>query len=268
MADLDIRSVIIAIYEPATVAPAKGKTLLTNVGDRSPAGGRARFEAEHHPKTYSPSGNFCLIFEPMEYPSKLVEVAVNEIAKLPGIGKKTALRLVLHLLREEEQETDALASALQKLRKEITYCSTCHMITDQSDCTCEGPHRDTSVVCVVESTTDIMAINNTAQYTGYFHVLGGVISPIEGIGPDDIHIDSLLQRLQPEHSTIKEVILALSPTMEGDTTAFYIAKKLQELPVKVSTISRGIPIGGELEYVDELTLGRSIATRIDYKTDN
>lgn len=200
----------------------------------------------------------------MEYPSKLVERAVMEIAKLPGIGKKTALRLVLHLLREEEQETSELAEALTTLRKDIRYCRTCHMIADAEDCTCEGPHRDTTVVCVVESTTDIMAINNTAQYQGYFHVLGGVISPIEGIGPDDIHIDSLIKRIQIPGSAIKEVILALSPTMEGDTTAFYIAKKLKPLGVKISTISRGIPLGGELEYVDELTLGRSIATRINY----
>ena len=203
----------------------------------------------------------------MEYPSKLVQQAIEEISKLPGIGKKSALRLVLHLLREPEDSTDQLAESLTRLRHDIQYCATCHIIADTTECTCRTPNRDTAVLCVVEDTPDILAINNTAQYNGLFHVLGGVISPMDGVGPDELHIGSLLQRVANSNGEIKEVILALSPTMEGDTTAFYLAKKLKPHHVKVSTISRGIPIGGELEYIDEVTLGRSIRSRIQYNIE-
>ncbi len=201
----------------------------------------------------------------MNYPSKLIENAVNEIAKLPGIGKKTALRLVLHLLKREEETSLALAEAITQLRTQIQYCRHCHNISDADMCAiCINPLRDRSLVCVVEDTRDVLAIENTSQYKGLYHVLGGIISPIEGVGPNDLHIDSLVRRI-PE-SDIKEVILALSPTMEGDTTAFYLTKKLRPFSLKISTIARGIPIGGELEYADEITLGRSIMTRVAYDT--
>jgi recombination protein RecR len=203
----------------------------------------------------------------MEYPSKLVEAAIHEISKLPGIGKKTALRLALHLLKQDQQETEKLAKSLIDLREKSRYCRICHMLSDSEECTCENVRRDPSVICVVEDTPDLIAIQNTAQYHGYFHVLGGVISPLEGVGPGDLHIDSLITRVSHEGAEVKEVILALSPTMEGDTTAFYIAKKLKPLNVKVSTIARGIPIGGELEYTDEITLGRSILQRLTYEMD-
>lgn len=201
----------------------------------------------------------------MQYPSKLIEDAVNEISKLPGIGKKTALRLALHLLKQDENTTQSLSKALVDLREKTKYCKICHIISDSEDCTCESLRKDASVLCVVEDTPDAIAIQNTAQFTGYFHILGGIISPIEGIGPDDLHIQSLIDRVANSNGTIREVILALSTTMEGDTTAFYIAKKLKPLGVKITTIARGIPIGGELEYADELTLGRSIAKRLNYE---
>ncbi|MCG8308861.1 MAG: recombination mediator RecR [Cytophagales bacterium] len=197
----------------------------------------------------------------MQYPSKLIEDAVNEISKLPGIGKKTALRLALYLLKQDESSTENLSTALLDLRKKTKYCRICHIISDSEDCTCESARRDTSLLCVVEDTPDVIAIQNTAQFLGYFHVLGGIISPIQGIGPNDLNINSLLERVKNSDGAIKEVILALSPTMEGDTTSFYIAKKLQPLHVKITTIARGVPIGGELEYTDEITLGRSIAQR-------
>jgi recombination protein RecR len=200
----------------------------------------------------------------MEYPTVLIENAVNEISKLPGIGKKSALRVVLKLLKEKPDFTDSLAEALQKLRNETKYCRICHMINDTEDCTCITPKRDTSVICVVEDTPDIMAIQHTAQYNGLFHVIGGLISPIDGIGPDDLNIQSLIDRIQNAEYNVKEIILALSTNMEGDTTAFYLAKKLKSLNVKISTIARGIPIGGELEFTDEITLGRSIVKRISY----
>lgn len=199
----------------------------------------------------------------MNYPSKLIENAVNEISKLPGIGKKTALRLVLHLLKREEETSLALAESITQLRTQIQYCRHCHNISDADVCAiCANAMRDRSLVCVVEDTRDVLAIENTSQYKGLYHVLGGIISPIEGVGPNDLHIDSLVRRI-PE-SGIKEVILALSPTMEGDTTAFYLTKKLKPFSLKISTIARGIPIGGELEYADEITLGRSIMTRVAY----
>lgn len=198
----------------------------------------------------------------MEYPSKLIEEAVNQISRLPGIGKKTALRLVLHLIKENEQNTYALTEALNNLRSRIKFCKSCFNISDTEVCTiCASHRRERSIVCVVEDTKDVMAIENTAQYTGLYHVLGGVISPINGIGPADLKIEHLIARLNHNQSEIKEVILALSPTMEGDTTAFYINKRIKDLPLKVSVIARGVPVGGDLEYADEITLGRSILGR-------
>jgi recombination protein RecR len=197
----------------------------------------------------------------MDYPSKLIEEAVNEVSKLPGIGKKTALRLVLHLVKENENKTLALTQALNTLRSNIRFCKTCFNISDDETCAiCTSHRRDHSILCVVEDTNDVMAIENTAQYSGVYHVLGGVISPIQGIGPSDLKIDSLVSRIAK--GEIKEVILALSPTMEGDTTSFYLHRKLKEFNVKVTSIARGVPIGGDLEYADEITLGRSITGRI------
>ena len=204
----------------------------------------------------------------MQYPSKLIEDAVNEISKLPGIGKKTALRLALHLLKQDESTTEELCAALLNLRQKTKYCKICHIISDSEDCTCESIRKDRSLLCVVEDTPDVIAIQNTAQYYGYFHVLGGIISPMEGIGPNELNIESLINRVKSSEGEIKEVILALSPTMEGDTTSFYIAKKLKPFNVKITTIARGVPIGGELEYTDEITLGRSISQRLIYDITN
>lgn len=198
----------------------------------------------------------------MLYPSRLVEEAVEEISKLPGIGRKTALRLVLHLLKSPQENSLSLSQAITKLRTEIKYCSECHNISDTAICSICGSHRrDRNLICVVENIQDVIAIENTAQYNGLYHVLGGVISPVEGIGPGDLTIESLLSRVQKNKDEISEVIVALSTTMEGDTTTFYITRKLKELGVKVSTIARGIPVGGELEFTDEITLGRSILAR-------
>ena len=198
----------------------------------------------------------------MEYPSKLIEAAVNEVSRLPGIGKKTALRLVLHLIKENESKTFALAESLTRLRTQIVFCRDCHNISDEPLCAiCSSHRRDKHVLCVVEDTRDVLAIENTSQFLGIYHVLGGVISPMNGIGPAELKIDTLISRVANPDSVINEVILALSPTMEGDTTAFYISRKLKVLPVKVSTIARGIPTGGDLEYADEITLGRSILDR-------
>lgn len=200
----------------------------------------------------------------MHYPSKLVEEAVNEISKLPSIGKKTALRLVLHLLKQEDKFTLSLTEALVKLRTQTTYCLACHNISDTSVChICASPQRDRSLICVVEDTPDVIAIENTNQYNGLYHILGGVISPIEGISPNELNIDSLVQRISQSADT-KEIILAISATMEGDTTSFYITKRLQPMNVKVTALARGVPVGGELEYTDEVTLGRSIISRIKY----
>ena len=202
----------------------------------------------------------------MNYPSKLIEEAVNQISRLPGIGKKTALRLALHLLKEEEFFTRDLAEAMVKLRTQIRYCEKCHTISDNNICQiCTSARRDQSILCIVEDSPDVIAIENTAQYQGLYHVLGGIISPIDGIGPDDLQIDSLIKRINESEPAVKEIILALSPNMEGDTTAFYITKKLKGIELKISTIARGIPIGGELEYADEITLGRSILTRTNYQ---
>lgn len=198
----------------------------------------------------------------MNYPSKLIEEAVNEIAKLPGIGKKSALRLALHLLKVDTENTHQLTRALTDLRTKTTYCTQCHNIADQALCMlCSSHNRDHELICVVADTRDVLAIENTAQYRGLYHVLGGIISPMAGVGPADLHIDSLLHRLGAD-SPVKELILALPPTMEGDTTAFYLQKKLSDRPeLIISTIARGIPIGGDLEYTDEITLGRSIISR-------
>tara|TARA_Y100000588_G_scaffold292678_1_gene312118 strand:- start:67 stop:672 length:606 start_codon:yes stop_codon:yes gene_type:complete len=201
----------------------------------------------------------------LNFPPKIVENAIEEISKLPGIGKKTALRLVLHLLKQEQSSANELAEAIVHLREDVKYCSTCHIIAETTDCTCKTITRDLATVCVVQDTPDVMAIENTHQYKGLYHVLGGLISPIEGIGPEDLKIESLINRIKNSEPQIEEVILALNPTMEGDTTAFYMTKKLKELGVKVTTIARGIPMGGELEYADELTLGRSILTRTIYE---
>ncbi|MFD1141373.1 recombination mediator RecR [Larkinella insperata] len=203
----------------------------------------------------------------MEFPSKLIEDAVNEVSKLPGIGKKTALRLVLHLLKRDEEQTQSLAESLVAMRSKVKHCRKCHNLSDNDLCSiCASHKRDRSLICVVEDTRDVLAIENTAQYKGMYHVLGGIISPVEGVGPSDLHIESLVDRLRdPDGDAIKEVILALSPTMEGDTTAFYLQKKLKTFPVKISTIARGVPIGGDLEYADEVTLGRSILSRISYE---
>jgi len=198
----------------------------------------------------------------LEYPSKLIEDAVNQISKLPGIGKKTALRLVLHLIKSKEENTLLLTDSLNKLREGIRFCNRCHNITDTEICAiCNSGRRDKSIVCVVEDANDVMAIENTAQYNGLYHVLGGVISPINGVGPGELKIESLVNRLNHGQSEIKEMILALSPTMEGDTTAFYIHRRIKDLSLKVSVIARGVPVGGDLEYADEITLGRSITGR-------
>lgn len=197
----------------------------------------------------------------MHYSSQLIEDAVQEISTLPGIGKKTALRLALFLLKAEKEHTTRLAEALQKLRTEIKYCSHCHNIADHPICSlCASPHRDHSVICIVENIQDVLAIENTGQYQGVYHVLGGVISPVEGIGPEELPIDALVQRVK--ETKAQEIIFALGATIEGDTTAFYITKKLSGMVLKVSTIARGVAIGGELEYTDEITLGRSITGRV------
>ena len=198
----------------------------------------------------------------MEYPSKLIEDAVNEVSKLPGIGKKTALRLVLHLVKENENRTRALTESLNKLRTQIRFCKTCHNISDDDECAiCRSHRRDKTILCVVEDCNDVMAIENTSQYLGTYHVLGGVISPMNGIGPSELKIESLVSRISQKQNEVKELILALSPTMEGDTTAFYINRKLKDFPIKITSIARGVSVGSELEYSDEITLGRSITGR-------
>ncbi len=198
----------------------------------------------------------------MEFPPKLIEDAVNEVAKLPGIGKKTALRLVLHLVKENQNKTAALTEALNRMRQNIQFCKTCHNISDDEECSiCKSHRRDKSVLCVVEETNDVMAIENTSQFTGVYHVLGGIISPMNGVGPTDLKIDSLVDRVAKSQGAIRELILALSPTMEGDTTAFYINRRLKDYPIKITTIARGVSVGGDLEYTDEITLGRSILGR-------
>lgn len=199
-----------------------------------------------------------------QYPSVLLEKAVSEFAKLPGIGRKTAMRLVLHLLRQDTAMVEGFSNSLVTLRREVKYCRVCHNLSDTDVCqVCASPSRDRSLVCVVENVRDVMAVENTQQFRGLYHVLGGVISPMDGVGPGDLQIESLVSRV--EAGGISEVILALSPTMEGDTTNFYIYRKLAHTGVKTSVIARGISVGDELEYTDEVTLGRSIMARVPFK---
>ena len=211
----------------------------------------------------------------INYPSILLSDAVEQMASLPGVGRKTALRLVLHLLRQSEKDVEAFTGALSKLKQDVKYCQVCHTISDQEICSiCQSHSRDKHTVCIVENVQDVMSIENTGQYNGLYHVLGGVISPMDGVGPADIEIDSLVERVKK--GDIQEIILALPTTMEGDTTNFYIYKRLQNLsnsqspiadtpPLKISQIARGVAIGNEIEHTDEITLGRSIVNRIEFK---
>lgn len=200
----------------------------------------------------------------MDFSSKLLEQAVNEMAQLPGIGKRTALRMILHLLKQPETQTLAMTKALEAFRTQVIFCKECHNLSDIPICEiCSNPRRTNEQICVVEDIRDVMAIENTGQFKGKYHVLNGIISPIDGVGPQDLTIDALVEKVK--QGEIKEVIFALSATMEGDTTIFYINKLLQPLGIRVSTIARGIPVGDELEYTDEVTLGRSILQRIPYE---
>lgn len=202
----------------------------------------------------------------MQFSSKLIEEAVDAFSSLPGIGKKTALRLVLHLVQQPEDFSSSFTEAIAKMRSGIRECERCHNLSDEVLCSvCRDERRNQQLLCVVESIRDVMAIEETGQYRGLYHVLGGVISPIEGVGPADLHIDSLVDRVQQQG--VKEVIMAISPTIEGDTTIFYISKQLADTDASVSTIARGVSFGGELEYADGLTLGRSIVARVPYKLD-
>lgn len=197
----------------------------------------------------------------MVFSSKLIEDAVNEFAKLPGIGKKTALRMVLHMLKKESEEVDMFTQKISQMRHEIKFCKDCHNVSDAELCEiCANRGRNRAQVCVVESIRDVIAIESTQQYNGLYHLLGGILSPLDGIGPDQLNIAGLRERIQ--NNGIEEVIMAISPTIEGDTTVYYIAKQLQGLPVKITTIARGISFGGELEYADEMTLARSIDKRL------
>jgi len=200
----------------------------------------------------------------MKLPTKILEEAVNEISKLPGIGKKTALRLSLYLLKKDIEFSQNLSKSITDLKEKTQYCDVCHMMCEDDDCVCKknNPFTNKEIICVVEDTPDVLAIQNTNHYNGLFHVIGGLISPIDGIGPEELNISTLIKRVKQDN--IKEIIFALSPTLDGDTTSFYISKKLSEFNVKITTISRGIPIGGEIEYADEVTLGRSISSRINY----
>jgi len=197
----------------------------------------------------------------MVFSSKLIENAVNEFSKLPGIGRKTALRMVLHLLKLNEAEVDGFADAVSKMRREIRFCSQCHNISDTEICeVCSNPGRNRSQICVVENIRDVIAIESTQQYSGLYHVLGGILSPLDGVGPEQLQIASLVQRVR--QADVKEVVMALSPNIEGDTTVYYIARQLSGSGVSLTTIARGIAFGGELEYADEMTLARSIARRL------
>ncbi|RKD85948.1 recombination mediator RecR [Mangrovibacterium diazotrophicum] len=200
-----------------------------------------------------------------KFPSRLLENAVNEFSKLPGIGRKTALRLVLHLLKQETNDVEIFGNSIIQARTEIKHCKVCHNISDHDVCNiCSQPDRSGEIICVVETIRDVMAIENTRQFIGLYHVLGGIISPMDGIGPSDLEINSLVERVK--EGTVSEVILALSTTMEGDTTNFYIYKKLKDYNIKISTLARGVSVGDELEYADELTLGRSIKNRLDFES--
>lgn len=203
----------------------------------------------------------------MKFSSKLIEEAVDAFSQLPSIGKKSALRLVLHMINQEPDFTDEFNKALNNLRHNIKSCKNCHNLSDHEICEiCQDPHRLKNVLCVVESIRDVMAIEETGQFSGKYHVLGGVISPLEGIGLDQLNIDTLIQRVKDDN--IDELIMAISPTIDGDTTIYYITKKLENSEVKVSTLARGISFGGELEYADGLTLGRSIASRLPYEVNS
>ena len=200
-----------------------------------------------------------------QYPSQLLERAVEAFSQLPGVGRKTALRLVLHLLRQPADEVDGFAEAIVRVKHDVKYCKVCHNISDSEVCSiCSDPRRDASLVCVVENIQDVMAIENTQQFHGLYHVLGGIISPMDGVGPHDLEIDSLVKRV--DEGGVKEVILALASTMEGDTTNFYLSRKLKGKNVKLSVIAQGISVGDELEYTDEVTLGRSILNRTPFES--
>ena len=200
-----------------------------------------------------------------KYPSKLLENAVNEFSKLPGIGRKSALRLVLHLLRQDAEAVNYFGNSVIQLRNEIKHCRVCHNISDTDTCyICGNPARNNSVICVVENIRDVMSVENTHQFNGLYHVLGGIISPMDGIGPAELEIDSLVKRV--DQGEVTEIILALSTTMEGDTTNFYIFRKLKDKPVRITTLARGVSVGDELEYTDEVTLGRSLTNRVPYES--
>lgn len=202
----------------------------------------------------------------MGYSSKLVEQAVEALSMLPGVGKKTALRLALFLVEQDEDQVKSFSEAVWKMRSEILHCTTCHNLSDTVQCTvCLDERRNRQLICVVESFKDVMAIEETGQFNGVYHVLGGVISPIEGVGPEQLNIDTLMHRVKDQSEEPPELIMAISPTIEGETTIFYLSKQLKDLSVKISTIARGVSFGGELEYADELTLGRSIIARIPYE---
>ncbi len=200
----------------------------------------------------------------MEFSSKLLENAVNEMSQLPGVGKRTALRLVLHLLRQPKEQSILLADAIKDLREQIRFCKSCNNISDNELCEiCSNAHRNKRIICVVEDIKDVMAIESTSSFRGLYHVLGGKISPMDGIGPQDLNIDSLIDKVR--RNAVDELIFAMSPTMEGDTTNFYIYRQIQDFNIKTSTIARGIAVGNELEYTDEITLGRSIIDRIPFE---
>ena len=203
----------------------------------------------------------------MKLPTKIIENAVNEISKLPGIGKKTALRLSLYLLKKDLQFSKNISKAIEDLKEKTQYCDICHMICEEGNCICKSnsPFTNRNILCIVEDTPDVLAIQNTNHYNGLFHVIGGLISPIDGVGPENLNIESLVERVK--EGEIEEIIFALSPTLDGDTTSFYISKRLSEFNLKITTISRGIPVGGEIEYADEVTLGKSISSRINYNIE-
>ena len=203
----------------------------------------------------------------MKLPTKIIENAVNEISKLPGIGKKTALRLSLYLLKKDLQFSKNISKAIEELKEKTKYCDECHIICEEGNCICKSsnPFTNRKILCIVEDTPDVLAIQNTNHYNGLFHVIGGLISPIDGVGPENLNIESLVKRI--DQGEIEEIIFALSPTLDGDTTSFHISKRLSEFNLKITTISRGIPIGGEIEYADEVTLGKSISSRINYNIE-
>jgi len=203
----------------------------------------------------------------MKLPTKIIENAVNEMSKLPGIGKKTALRLSLYLLKKDLQFSKNISKAIEDLKEKTKYCDECHIICEEGNCICKSnnPFTNRKILCIVEDTPDVLAIQNTNHYNGLFHVIGGLISPIDGVGPENLNIESLVKRI--DQGEIEEIIFALSPTLDGDTTSFYISKRLSEFNLKITTISRGIPIGGEIEYADEVTLGKSISSRINYNIE-